>query len=156
MESTNKLHKSLIYTSNAHRKVCRSYFAKLNLSDGQPKVLEALLEREGYLQKDLAQRCHVEPATMTIILGNMDKRGLIRRETAHVSGGKRAYAVYLTESGKAMAEEVEKIVDSVESECFLNFSEDEKKLFMELLDRAGKNLANMYNQAVSNQKNQGL
>ena len=44
MESTNKLHKSLIYTSNAHRKVCRSYFAKLNLSDGQPKVLDAASE----------------------------------------------------------------------------------------------------------------
>lgn len=52
--------------------------------------MEALSEKEGYLQKDLAARCHVEPATMTIILTNMEKMGYIRRETAHVSGGKRA------------------------------------------------------------------
>lgn len=140
MPELKKLHKALIFSSAAHRKVCRSEFQKLNLSDGQPKVLEALSEKEGYLQKDLAARCHVEPATMTIILTNMEKRGYIRRETAHVSGGKRAYAVYLTDAGREAAALVENIVCDVEQIGLNGFSEEEKTQFMDYLNRLGNNL----------------
>ncbi len=141
MPEIKKLHKALIFSSAAHRKVCRSEFQKLNLSEGQPKVLEALSEKEGYLQKDLAARCHVEPATMTIILTNMEKRGYIRRETAHVSGGKRAFAVYLTDAGREAAALVENIVCDVEKIGLAGFSEDEKAQFMDYLIRLGNNLS---------------
>lgn len=140
MSETKKLHKALIFSSAAHRKVCRTEFQKLNLSEGQPKVLEALSEKEGYLQKDLAARCHVEPATMTIILTNMEKRGYIRRETAHVSGGKRAFAVYLTDAGREAAALVENIVCDVEKIGLEGFSEEEKTQFMDYLKRLGDNL----------------
>ncbi len=140
MSETKKLHKALIFSSAAHRKVCRTEFQKLNLSEGQPKVLEALSEKEGYLQKDLAARCHVEPATMTIILTNMEKKGYIRRETAHVSGGKRAFAVYLTEAGREAAALVEGIVCDVEKKGLEGFSEQEKEQFMDYLKRLGSNL----------------
>lgn len=140
MPEIKKLHKALIFSSAAHRKVCQSEFQKLNLSEGQPKVLEALSEKEGYLQKDLAARCHVEPATMTIILTNMEKRGYIRRETAHVSGGKRAFAVYLTDAGREAAALVENIVCDVEQVGLEGFSEEEKTQFMDYLKRFGNNL----------------
>jgi transcriptional regulator, MarR family len=140
MPEIKKLHKALIFSSAAHRKVCRSEFQKLNLSEGQPKVLEALSEKEGYLQKDLAARCHVEPATMTIILTNMEKRGYIRRETAHVSGGKRAFAVYLTDAGREAAALVENIVCDVEQVGLEGFSDEEKTQFMDYLKRLGNNL----------------
>lgn len=140
MEYSDRLHKSLIIASSTHRKVSRSEFQKMNLTEGQPKVLEALMEHEGYLQKELAEKCHVEPATMTIILSNMEKTGLIRRETAHVSGGKRAFAVYLTDSGRELASEVNKVVDDLEERSLIGFTEEEKKQFIDYLHRMSKNL----------------
>lgn len=140
MAQEKRLHKMLILSSAAHRKVCRSEFQKLNLSEGQPKVLEVLSEKEGYLQKDLAARCHVEPATMTIILTNMEKRGLVHRETAHVSGGKRAFEVYLTDEGRRLASEVGCIVEKVESIGLKGFTEKEKEEFISFLNRLGDNL----------------
>lgn len=140
MEYSLRLHKSLIVASSAHRKVSRTEFQKMNLTEGQPKVLEVLSEHEGYLQKELAEKCHVEPATMTIILSNMEKMGLIRRETAHVSGGKRAFAVYLTDLGKEMALNVSLVVDELEEKSLVGFSEDEKKQFIDYLHRMSENL----------------
>ena len=78
-------------------------FQKLNITTGQPKVLSILSQKEGYLQKDLAERCHVEPATMTSILKKMEEKELIYKKSESVSGGKRAYAIYLTEQGRALA-----------------------------------------------------
>lgn len=140
MTDKKRLHRALIFCSSAHRKACRSEFRKLNLSEGQPKVLSVLLEQEGYLQKDLAKRCHVEPATMTIVLNNMEKKGLIKRETSHVSGGKRAFSIFLTEEGRLLAETVDNIVGDMESKAFKGFSSAEQENFIECLNKIGKNL----------------
>ena len=94
--NTKHLHEALIGCYTAHKRYCVQQFQNLNLTTGQPKVLYILLNNEGYLQKELAQRCHVEPATMTSLLNNMIKKGLIYKNIVYVSGGKRAYAIYLT------------------------------------------------------------
>ncbi len=140
MSETKKLHQALIYGSSAHRKACRSEFAKFNLSEGQPKVLSVLSEQEGFLQKDLAKRCHVEPATMTSILNSMEKKGLIRRAVSHVSGGKRAFSVFLTEQGRTVAETVNNIVSDIEAKAFIGFTQAEQDSLIDYLNRIGENL----------------
>ena len=54
------LHVILSNASMVHRRICRQEFAKLNLSDGQPKVLANLLGNEGIVQKDLAIICSIQ------------------------------------------------------------------------------------------------
>lgn len=135
-----RLHTALIGGSAAHKKYSMQEFQKLNLTTGQPKVLSILFQNEGYLQKELALRCHVEPATITSILGNMKDKGLIYKKPEFVSGGKRAYAIYLTEEGRNLAGKVNKIVDDVESISFLGFQEYEKQLLIDLLNRIQFNL----------------
>lgn len=132
---------SLLSASGAHAKACISEFTKLDLSPGQPKVLSRLLVQEGYLQKELAGLCRVEPATMTVLLTSMEKKGLIRKETSHVSGGKRAFRVYLTEQGRELALKVDQIIQDVEEQCMKGFSEAEKELMLSLLDRVTANLS---------------
>ena len=132
--------KSLTEAAAAHKKSCWVEFRKLDLSPGQPKVLARLRIQEGYLQKELAELCHVEPATMAVLLANMEKKELIRKEIAHVSGGKRAYRIYLTETGKELAEQVDAAVSLVEGKCFEGFSLEEKEQFTALLDRMTENL----------------
>ena len=132
---------SLISASSAHQKSCWGGFRELDLSPGQPKVLSRLRYQEGYLQKDLAALCHVEPATMVVLLSNMEKRGMIRKEVDHVSGGKRAYRIYLTEEGRRLAEQVDCVVEEIEQKSFAGFTEEEKDQLITLLGRLTENLA---------------
>ena len=132
--------KSLTEAAAAHKKSCWVEFRTLDLSPGQPKVLARLRIQEGYLQKELAELCHVEPATMAVLLANMEKKNLIRKEIAHVSGGKRAYRIYLTDIGKELAEQVDAAVALVEEKCFEGFSEEEKRQLTALLKRMTDNL----------------
>lgn len=141
MTTKNKrIHTALIGSASAHKKYSMQAFQSLGLSTGQPKVLSILYENEGYLQKDLAMKCHVEPATMTSLLNNMLDKGLIYKNREIVSGGKRAYSVHLTDKGRGMASKVNDIVIDVETICFQGFLESEKQLLIELLNRLQTNL----------------
>ena len=137
---SNRLHVALIDTYTAHKKSCFKEFQKLDLTTGQPKILSILYQKEGYLQKDLAERAHVEPATITSILNNMEKREFIYKKAVYVSGGKRANAIYLTEKGREMSDKIKKIIDDMEKLSYQGFSEDEKHLFISFLDRIQLNL----------------
>ncbi len=138
--SENYLHVMLISASAAHKKRSRQRFQELNLTEGQPKVLSILLGMEGCQQKELAGACHVEPATMTALLKNMEQSQLIYKERVALPGGKRAYQIYLTEQGKQRAEEVCSIVEEQERVAFQSFSEEERETFLELFSRVTENL----------------
>lgn len=136
------LHTALIASSSLHKKRSRQEFQTLNLSDGQPKILSVLYEQEGYLQKELAVRCHIEPATLTSVLNNMLQKDLVYKDIRYVSGGKRAYAIFLTDKGRIMAQHVNTIVENIEEKSFRGFSESEKTLLLQLLSRIVSNLEN--------------
>jgi DNA-binding MarR family transcriptional regulator len=135
-----RFHKLLIGTQNLHYKRCQSQFAGLGLSPGQPKILETLRQIDGCMQKELAEACEVEPATITSILPSMVKNDLIKRETIVYEVGKRALSVSLTDKGKSMEREVARIIDEVEESCFRGFSEEEKESFLSLLERLYMNI----------------
>lgn len=143
MSTGNKrLHSALINCYLAHKRRCFQEFNKLNLSTGQPKVLTILYHNEGCLQKDLAKLCKVEPATMTSLLNNMIRKDLVYKKMKYVSGGKRAYSIYLTELGREMALNVLDIVDTVEEVSLQNFNEDDIQLLINLLTRIQANIEN--------------
>lgn len=139
---SNALLVALLDANNAHAKACITEFNKLDLSPGQPKVLARLLAQEGYLQKELAALCRVEPATMTVLLTAMEKKGMIRKETSHVSGGKRAFRVYLTDFGRELAVKVDEIISGVQESCFEGFTAEEREQFMDFLRRMTANANN--------------
>src|SRR5690625_1749400 len=135
-----EFHQLLNGTLNAHFKMCRSKFSELGLYSGQTKILEKLVELEGCMQKELAEACEVEPATITSILPNMEKKGLIKRETKVFPSGTRALSVFLTEKGREMAEEVSRIFSETEELSFSGFTKDEKEAFLSLLSRVYENI----------------
>jgi len=110
------------------------------LTEGQPKVLAVLSAMENCLQKELAEACRVEPATMTSLITKMEERGLIVREREMVSGGKRAYRIRLTEEGKQVAAEVKEIIHAAEQQCFEGFTQQEKEGFLKQFARIAENL----------------
>lgn len=116
-------------------------FAKLTpyqLSIGQPKVLEYLSEEDGCVQKDIAKRCAIEPASVTSLLNKMEKDGLIIRKTLH--NNRRNLYVYLTDLGKEKAEHVKEVFSQVECYALDGLSEEEKELLLELLHKVNTNL----------------
>ncbi len=135
------LHEILANASLSHRKKCRQEFQKLNLSEGQPKVLACLLRNPGIVQKELAGICFVEPATMTSLLRKMEQDSLIQRKQVTVSGGKRANCIYLTEKGHQLAVATTEIMKNAEQLAFTDFSPEQRELFLFLIKKLTDNLS---------------
>lgn len=138
----DKIFLALLETSSAHSELSRSEFSKLMLTDGQPKILYILRRQDGYVQKELAEICGIKPSTLTVLLSKMEKINLIKKEKDIVSGGKRAFKIYLTDKGKDIANKVENIVEKMEERSFKGFSPDEKKQLLEMLGKISDNLKN--------------
>ncbi|MCQ2497011.1 MAG: MarR family transcriptional regulator [Lachnospiraceae bacterium] len=139
-DNMDSFHVGLIQLYGAHKKFNTDRFAELGLTTGQPKIITVLALHEGCMQKELAKRCAVEPATMTVLLANMEKKELIRKETILSPGGKKAYAVYLTEKGKEISRKVDDIVQEAENIAFDGISEKEKGKFIAMMQKISKNL----------------
>ncbi|MBQ7934222.1 MAG: MarR family transcriptional regulator [Lachnospiraceae bacterium] len=134
------LHVLLLKTYSNHKKRSRQYFQQLQLTEGQPKVLTILSGMEGCQQKELAQACGVEPATMTSLLKNMEHSGLIYKERMSLPGGKWAYSIFLTERGRGLSGEVMDMVEQLEETAFRDFTEGEKETFLKLFAKVAENL----------------
>lgn len=131
---------ALMDTQTAHWNRSRKGFQELDLSDGQPKVLYILLSMDGCVQKELAKVCDIKPSSMTVMLDRLEQKGYVRREETKVSGGKRAFRVFLTKEGREIAEKVYTLMETIEEECFQGITEEEKKQLFTLLRRVKENL----------------
>lgn len=108
------------------------------LTSGQPKVLEYLFTHDGAVQKEIAEACLIEPATVTSLLYRMEKQGLIIRQINKEN--RRYWNVYLTEQGKEEAEYVNDIFREMEAEALNGFSKEETDMLLSYLRRIHKNL----------------
>lgn len=138
---SDKFFLALIKTQAAHAQLSRERFQELGLTEGQPKILYRLNRQDGYVQKELAKVCGIKQSTLTVLLGKLEERNFIMKKTAFVSGGKRAYRIYLTDEGKEMAQSVDEIVEELEEKSFSGFSGEEREKLLELLGRAESNLS---------------
>lgn len=109
-----------------------------NLTPGQPKILDYLLFHDGAVQKEIAEACHIEPATITSVLLGMENKGLIVRK--NINGNRRSLYVYLTNKGKSLAEQVELKFKIIEEKALFDFSDDEKEMLTAFLTKINKNL----------------
>lgn len=131
---------ALLGATAAHGEASRLVFNDLGLTEAQPKILYILNGFEGMVQKDFANLCAIKPSTMTVQLARMEQEGLVRREACYVSGGKKAYRVFLTEKGKAIAESLTDRIQSLEDRSFQGFSEEERVQLLSMLERVEENL----------------
>lgn len=129
---------ALIKACHAQADVLRPNAAKLGLSIGQPKLLLYLRRHNGCMQKELAEFCGIEPATVSRILGKMERQGLIRREA--VADNKRATAVSLTDLGTELGRQMLEFRDQVEEAGLRGFSPEERETFYDYLIRFHANL----------------
>ena len=108
------------------------------LTLGQPRILDYLKEHDGANQKEIAQGCHIEPATLTSVLNRMEEKKIIERRMLH--GNCRSLYVFLTDLGKDLVLSVETAFSQIEEEAFQGVSEGEKEQFMKIFSRIYFNL----------------
>ena len=131
-------HTLLLKTFYAQRNRVRPSMNALGLSPGQPKILLRLGEKNGCRQKDLAEFCEIEPATVSKLLTGMETAGLIERTA--LTDDKRSGCVTLTEKGQRLREEAEARFSAIEEEAFRGFTDREKEETARYLHRIYHNL----------------
>lgn len=85
----------------------------VNLHPGQMPMLDILYRQEGLSQREICSRLCIKPSTVTVSLQRMEKAALIYRVAD--AKDKRIQRIYLTDSGKEIHREVEKIRKEVGS-----------------------------------------
>ena len=109
-----------------------------NLKSGQPKVLEYIATHEGCQQKDIAEYCNVETATLSIVLSNLEKRKMIKRKP--LKNDKRAYSIFLGKEGREIYKNVIEIIKDTEEIALQGFSDEEREQLVEYLSRVRNNI----------------
>ena len=121
-----------------HRKRSHSEFGKFEISKGQPMLLNYLAENNGSIQKDIAKNCNIEAATVTSILSIMEKVGFVERRPN--KDDRRIINVYLTEKGRRVQVNSQKVISQIERDCFSDFNEEEMKQLKNFFERMYNNL----------------
>lgn len=132
------LHLALLKTYYAQRNLVRPAMAEIGLSPGQPKILNYLAEHDHSLQKDVAARCEIEPATVSKLLDGMERAGLVERSA--VEGDKRATRVAITEKGRELQKQAKERFRAIVKRELKGFSKEEAERFFTYLSRVYHNL----------------
>lgn len=130
----------LLETSSAHKQKSREGFQILDLTEGQPKILYILYINDGHTQKELAKLCKIRESTLTAMLRKMEQKGFIYKEKTILSGGKRAFCIFLTKDGKEKGKEIMELVNKIDNISLKGFTEKEITLFYDMLTRVTNNL----------------
>lgn len=136
---SESLHYLLMSDHLLFQKTLLSDIKNIGLTPGQPKVLDYLLTHDGAFQKEIAEACHIEPATITSVLLGMENNGLITRK--NLDGNRRNLYVYLTEKGKASAQQIDTMFAAIEKKALTDFEDDEKEQLCVFLAKINKNMS---------------
>lgn len=110
----------------------------LGFALSQLPVLRALAEGGSLPQKDLARIARVEQPTMAEMLARMERDGLVEREPNPED--KRASLTSLTRSARTRFPKAREILLEGERQALAGFTDQERALLVDLLQRVVKNL----------------
>lgn len=134
----NKLHYLLMADHSIMQKRIFSNIRYLDLTIGQPKVLDYLYGHDGAIQKDIADGCYIEPASLSNILNGMEKKGLIARRVNEEN--RRNTNIFMTEKGRQLCDVIRQEMGKVEDEALSGLSPDEIVLLLTCLKKIKENL----------------
>ena len=124
----------------SRRRLLQPWFSSLGLTlgQGQPRILARLLQGDGLTQRDLADECMLDAATLSRALDRLEEMGLIRREDH--PGSRRSYLVRLTNAGREKAAKVQEGFEQLEELLCQGFSPDELERLQRDLEHIRDNL----------------
>jgi DNA-binding MarR family transcriptional regulator len=131
----------LIEVCKLHYANSRELLEQIGVYRGQPPVLQALDRQEGLSHSELARHLHVKPSTITQMIKRMEQAGFVQRRRDVED--ERVSRVYLTELGRAIQGDLERVLARIEAGTFAGFSQAERELVARFLSRMRHNLLQM-------------
>ncbi|WP_256244336.1 MarR family winged helix-turn-helix transcriptional regulator [Alkalibacterium sp. 20] len=116
-------------------KLYRPLLEKLGVTYPQYLVLLVLFEEETVTVKELGEKLYLDSGTLTPMLKRMEEHGLVERRRSSVD--ERVVDVSLTNKGRAIEKQAEKIPVKFSEEILLEQDEFEelKRLLTKILDQ---------------------
>lgn len=112
----------------------------LGLHSGQGAIIYALGEYGPCSQKELAEYRHVSAATISVMLGRMEKTGLVIRTTSEDG---KCNQISLTEEGERMFEALCRDREGEPERVFAGLSEEELAAAEKIFQTVSRNLETM-------------
>lgn len=135
---TGDLQRALSRTAKLHAKRTQSQLGRHGITSGQPRLLNYLFQHDGCIQHELAIQCDLKPATVSSILLGLEKAEMVFR--LNDSADRRIQRVFLSEKGVSSQQKIDKVFNTLEKECFEDFSDQEKEFMLVMLERLYFNL----------------
>ena len=102
-------------------------------------VLCCLWQEDGLPTSSIGDKLQQVGGTLTGVLDRMEERGLVRRERD--TRDRRIWRIWLTDSGRELQEVLPPLVAKIRDRAVGGFSEADRELFSQLIDRAILNLS---------------
>lgn len=107
------------------------------LLPGQPKVIDYLMVHDKSFQREIADGCLIEPATLCPILEKMERAGFLRRDKA--DGNKKNSVVSLTAKGRETGIRLQELFVEVETAMCAGISPLDEAVLKNCLSKIGGN-----------------
>ena len=115
----------------AMKKIDRNLSARLEgqgVSIPQSFILLVLLEDDGMTLKEIGNRTFIDSSSMTVLVDKLEKDGLVERQLDPQD--RRAIRVFITSSGRQVADEIKQIACQFNSELYDLVGEGNQKEFV--------------------------
>lgn len=109
-----------------------------NITTTQFVVLLKLSEKDRMTQKDLSFETNYKQSALTLILDKLESKKLIIREAKE--NDRRAYLIVITKEGRELERKLIVIAKELEKRILDGISEEQKKEFLNILDKIFYNI----------------
>ena len=109
-----------------------------NITTTQFVVLVKLCEKDRMTQKDLANETNYKESALTLILDKLESKELIIREAKE--NDRRAYLIAITNEGRELERKLIVVAKELEKRILDGISDEQKKEFLNTLDKIFYNL----------------
>ena len=102
-------------------------------------VLCCLWEEDGLPTSSIGEKLKQVGGTLTGVIDRMEERGLVRRERNLQD--RRVWRIWLTDAGRELETVLPPIVEEIRQQAMQDFSDGDRQMFSQLLNRAVANLS---------------
>ena len=136
----NDIRKILHCLDLERRQLMRPKFLEMGLTvgEGQPRILNCLLEQGEMSQRELADACMFDVTTLSRTLDKMEKAGLVTRKVNPAS--RRAHLIALTPEGKEKAGRVQEQFAWLDQVLWGDIEEKEMESLYRTLEKIEENV----------------
>ena len=142
MNDKHDIMRLLIRAEKARRQVLQPLLASIGLTFGQGhvRILNTLHTEDGITQKELADRCRMDEATISRNLDKLSRSGYLERKPDPAS--RRSFLICLTEEWRREAETLRHLLAYVDDQLWAGLTEEDMEIFARYLEKICENLEN--------------